>query len=98
MILPAADYKVWSDKWQEASTSIENRDDNIEAVATLIETNITLIGATAIEDKLQDKVGHLMGANCVTAEGVYIVLDAIGAGDDRETSRGQHTCLGLDWG
>jgi magnesium-transporting ATPase (P-type) len=51
-----ADYAVWSKKMHEASTAISNREQLIEAAATHIETNLTLIGATAIEDRLQDQV------------------------------------------
>ena len=51
-----ADYAAWSAKMHAASTAIANRDELVERAATLIETNLTLIGATAIEDRLQDKV------------------------------------------
>jgi len=35
-----------------------NREAKIEAVQELIEKDLELVGATAIEDKLQDKVGE----------------------------------------
>ena len=38
------------------STSMENRDDKLSAVYEEIEERMTLVGATAIEDKLQDGV------------------------------------------
>ena len=41
---------------QTASTSMVDRDKLIEQAADQIERNLTLIGATAIEDRLQDKV------------------------------------------
>ena len=41
---------------QTASTSMVDRDKLIEQAADQIERNLTLIGATAIEDKLQNKV------------------------------------------
>jgi phospholipid-transporting ATPase len=40
-------------KYQEAATSLSDRAQKLEDVAELIETNMDLIGATAIEDKLQ---------------------------------------------
>jgi len=43
-------------EWKEASNAINNREELVEKAATKIETNLTLIGATAIEDKLQDQV------------------------------------------
>ena len=54
--IPESEYESWNKKWKIASAQINNRDEEIDKVANLIETNITLIGATAIEDKLQDQV------------------------------------------
>jgi magnesium-transporting ATPase (P-type) len=51
-----ADYAAWSGKMHAAATAINKREQLIELAATLIEANLTLIGATAIEDRLQDKV------------------------------------------
>jgi phospholipid-transporting ATPase len=51
------EYKEWTAGYLEASTSISQRDVKIEAAQELIETNLELVGATAIEDKLQDNVG-----------------------------------------
>lgn len=50
------EYKIWNSKFHEASISIENKDEKIDEVAKLLESNLTLLGATAIEDKLQDGV------------------------------------------
>lgn len=44
-------------KNQEACTSIIDRDKKMTEVQEEIEQNLDLIGATAIEDKLQDDVG-----------------------------------------
>ena len=38
------------------STSLDGREDKLDACYEEIETNMTLLGATAIEDKLQDGV------------------------------------------
>jgi len=54
--IPLAQYEEWNKRWVVASTAITNREEQIDEVATSIETNLTLIGATAIEDKLQDQV------------------------------------------
>jgi len=57
--IPQQEYQVWAEKWQQASTSgtsTAEREKNIEEVATLIERDLTLLGATAIEDRLQDEV------------------------------------------
>merc|ERR1719225_1670304 len=54
--IPEAKYQEWNMEWKEASNAINNREELVEKAATKIETNLTLIGATAIEDKLQDQV------------------------------------------
>ena len=50
------EYEDWNAKFHEASIAIENKDEKVDDVAKLLETNLTLLGATAIEDKLQDGV------------------------------------------
>ncbi|PHH52188.1 putative phospholipid-transporting ATPase DNF3 [Ceratocystis fimbriata CBS 114723] len=50
------EYRVWKQKFHEASTSLENRQQKIEEVGELIEQKLELSGVTAIEDKLQDGV------------------------------------------
>ena len=45
--------KQWNALYHEAATSLLNRDENIQKVAELIEKNLIILGATAIEDKLQ---------------------------------------------
>lgn len=46
--------KEWKEAYEAAATSIEGRDDKIQEVAELIEKNLTILGATAVEDKLQE--------------------------------------------
>ena len=41
---------------KQATTSMNNRDEQIDRLYEEIETNMRLIGMTAIEDKLQDGV------------------------------------------
>ncbi|CAI5758288.1 unnamed protein product [Candida verbasci] len=55
-IISQNEYDEWSKKFQEVSTSLVDRSEKLDAVAELIETNLFLLGATAIEDKLQDGV------------------------------------------
>eukprot|EP00975_Prorocentrum_lima_P020014 4211837-Prorocentrum_lima.AAC.1 len=43
-------------QYNEAKSSVVDRDAKISAAADAAEQNLTLIGATAIEDKLQDGV------------------------------------------
>ncbi len=49
-------YVEWKKKHHEASTSLVDRDDKLSEVYEEIETDMVLLGATAIEDKLQDGV------------------------------------------
>jgi len=52
-----AEYDAWNVKYQEANMTIVGREEKIDQVAVELEKNFTLIGSTAIEDKLQDGVG-----------------------------------------
>jgi phospholipid-transporting ATPase len=52
--IPDDVYDQWKDTYHKASTAIQNRERKVEDAASLIETNLILLGATAIEDKLQE--------------------------------------------
>lgn len=52
-----AEYDQWNAKYTEASMSVIGREEKIDKVALDLEKNFTLLGSTAIEDKLQDGVG-----------------------------------------
>ena len=49
-------YAAWNEKFNQANASINDRKTQVEKVAELIEQDLILVGATAIEDKLQDGV------------------------------------------
>ncbi|XP_036406934.1 probable phospholipid-transporting ATPase IA isoform X4 [Megalops cyprinoides] len=49
-------YQEWAEVYSRASTALQNRTLKLEESYELIEKNLQLLGATAIEDKLQDKV------------------------------------------
>uniref|UniRef100_UPI00398F553A phospholipid-transporting ATPase IC-like n=1 Tax=Pristiophorus japonicus TaxID=55135 RepID=UPI00398F553A len=49
-------YKDWSQRYHTASVALQNRGQLLEELYEEIETDLVLIGATAIEDKLQDGV------------------------------------------
>uniref|UniRef100_A0A8C3G500 Phospholipid-transporting ATPase n=1 Tax=Cyclopterus lumpus TaxID=8103 RepID=A0A8C3G500_CYCLU len=49
-------YQQWLEIHHRACTSLQNRSLKLEESYELIEKNLQLLGATAIEDKLQDKV------------------------------------------
>ena len=54
--LDEAFFNNWKQRHQEAAVSTEDRDDKLDAIYEEIEKDMTLLGATAIEDKLQDGV------------------------------------------
>ena len=54
--IPQSEYDQWNQSWKVATAAINNREQLVEEAATKIECNLTLIGATAIEDRLQDQV------------------------------------------
>ncbi|KAI5966100.1 DNF3 [Candida margitis] len=56
--LNQAEYEEWHTEYTEAKTSLKDRAQMVEDVGGKIEFNLELLGATAIEDKLQDGVSE----------------------------------------
>lgn len=54
--LNKSEYEEWGTKFHEASLAITDRSAKMEEVGLLIEAKLNLLGATAIEDKLQEGV------------------------------------------
>jgi phospholipid-translocating ATPase len=54
--LSPQEYNDWNERHELASAAITNREEQMEEVADSIEREMTLIGGTAIEDRLQDGV------------------------------------------
>eukprot|EP00093_Oithona_nana_P008334 08334.XXX_191794_193509_1 [CDS] Oithona nana genome sequencing. len=79
--IPEAEYKAWKEEYIEACNAIENREEKVEEVAAKLERDLTLIGATAIEDKLQDGVPETI-ANLLSANIKVWIL----TGDKQETA------------
>ena len=50
------EYEEWLNIWNEASTALTDRNEKIAEAAEIIENGFSLLGATAIEDKLQKDV------------------------------------------
>lgn len=55
-VLGEQEYQEWSKQYAVAAAAVEHREDKMEAVADQIEQDLTLLGGTAIEDRLQDGV------------------------------------------
>ncbi|KAF2149618.1 P-type ATPase [Myriangium duriaei CBS 260.36] len=54
--LSEEEYSKWQKDHEIAAASIQNREEKIEEVSDRIERDLTLLGGTAIEDRLQDGV------------------------------------------
>ncbi|PWW75823.1 phospholipid-translocating P-type ATPase [Tuber magnatum] len=54
--VPDEEYRQWSAIYDKAATTINNRGEELDKAAELIEKELYLLGATAIEDRLQDGV------------------------------------------
>ncbi|KAF8466614.1 hypothetical protein BDZ91DRAFT_158387 [Kalaharituber pfeilii] len=50
------EYRQWNAIFEKAATTINNRGEELDKAAELIEKDLYLLGATAIEDRLQDGV------------------------------------------
>lgn len=74
-------YERWHREYHQAVTSIEEREEKVDKCYELIEQDLQLLGATAIEDKLQDRVPQTI-ANLIAANIKVWVL----TGDKQETA------------
>ncbi|KAI9268801.1 hypothetical protein BY458DRAFT_533795 [Sporodiniella umbellata] len=54
--IPEEEYARWSQIYDKAATTLVNRADELDKAAESIEKDLFLLGATAIEDKLQEGV------------------------------------------
>ncbi|KAJ2887653.1 aminophospholipid translocase, partial [Coemansia asiatica] len=54
--ISSREYEQWNMQYTRAATTLTNRQQELDRVAELIERDLELLGATAIEDKLQDGV------------------------------------------
>ncbi|KAK0496761.1 phospholipid-translocating ATPase [Armillaria luteobubalina] len=55
-VISTDEYISWSERYHEASVSMDDREERIEKVSEELERDLRLLGATAIEDRLQDGV------------------------------------------
>jgi phospholipid-transporting ATPase len=79
--LTLQEYSDWKEIFHQAVTSIDNREERVEAACEIIENDLVLLGCTAIEDKLQEQV----------PETIHYLLEAgiqiwVLTGDKQETA------------
>lgn len=74
-------YEKWQAMYHRASLMLEHREQEIEKVAEQIEKDLRLLGATAIEDKLQEGVPEAIEALLKADINVWVLT-----GDKQETA------------
>lgn len=79
--ISAQEYQVWSRKHKEAQLTIADREGALDLVYEQIENNLMLIGATAIEDKLQDGVPETIATLAKADIKIWVLT-----GDKKETA------------
>ena len=55
-VLTEDEFNNWKIKYEQAKLSMENRDDNIRQVKSILENNMEFLCVTGVEDKLQDDI------------------------------------------
>ncbi|OMO53863.1 Cation-transporting P-type ATPase [Corchorus capsularis] len=79
--LTDAELEQWQCRYEDASTSLIDRAAKLRQTAALVECNLNLLGATAIEDKLQDGVPEAIEALRQAGIKVWVLT-----GDKQETA------------
>ncbi|XP_050694501.1 phospholipid-transporting ATPase ID-like isoform X3 [Eriocheir sinensis] len=74
-------FQNWKSRHHEAAVSLENRDAKLDAIYEEIEKDLLLMGATAIEDKLQDGVPQTIANLAVAGIKIWVLT-----GDKQETA------------
>ena len=79
--LSDAELEQWQSMYEEASTSLTDRGTKLRQTAALIECNLKLLGATGIEDKLQEGVPEAIESLRQAGIKVWVLT-----GDKQETA------------
>ncbi|XP_057347416.1 phospholipid-transporting ATPase VB isoform X5 [Manis pentadactyla] len=61
-VISEENFQRWAGFWREAEASLENRDELLMQTAQHLENQLTLLGATGIEDRLQEGVPDTISA------------------------------------
>eukprot|EP00743_Colponemidia_sp_Colp-15_P002993 GILK01003236.1.p1 GENE.GILK01003236.1~~GILK01003236.1.p1 ORF type:complete len:1259 (+),score=240.27 GILK01003236.1:51-3779(+) len=81
VILEENKWRDWNEKFEAAGVVLVDREKKLSEVAEMIEKDLELVGATAIEDKLQDGVPETLAALMDAEIGVWVLT-----GDKQETA------------
>ncbi|KAI0645334.1 phospholipid-translocating P-type ATPase [Trametes meyenii] len=79
--IPEAEYRQWVTVYDQAAATINGRGDALDKAAELIERDMFLLGATAIEDKLQEGVPDTIHTLQMAGIKVWVLT-----GDRQETA------------
>ncbi|KAH7677671.1 P-type ATPase subfamily IV protein [Dioscorea alata] len=79
--LNGLEFEEWQEKYEDASTSLIDRSAKLRHAAALIECNLNLLGATGIEDKLQEGVPEAIESLRQAGIKVWVLT-----GDKQETA------------
>ncbi|XP_035707626.1 phospholipid-transporting ATPase ID isoform X1 [Folsomia candida] len=79
--LTPAYFEDWKARHYESSMSLTNRDEKLDEIYEEMETGMHLIGATAIEDKLQDGVPQTIANLALAGIKIWVLT-----GDKQETA------------
>ena len=80
-VLSESECEEWLKVYQEASVSLKDRDEMLTQAALKIEKNLHIVGATAIEDKLQKEVPETIATLGQAGIKLWVLT-----GDKRETA------------
>ncbi|EJD75125.1 phospholipid-translocating P-type ATPase [Loa loa] len=80
-VLKLEEYNEWAQEFEKALISMDKRAEKLAECAEKIETNLILVGASAIEDKLQQYVPETITALLAAQIRVWMLT-----GDKRETA------------
>ncbi|KAM4748426.1 phospholipid-transporting ATPase VB [Rhinophrynus dorsalis] len=80
-VLSEDDFQRWANFREEAEAAIDNREELLMETAQHLETNLSLLGATGIEDRLQDGVPDTIAALREAGINIWVLT-----GDKQETA------------
>jgi phospholipid-translocating ATPase len=84
LLFPEEEYESWIERYHEATVAMDDREAKIEAISDELEHDLRLLGATAIEDCLQDGVPETIAD--LKRAGIKIW---VATGDKLETAIGE---------
>ncbi|OJA14910.1 hypothetical protein AZE42_09450 [Rhizopogon vesiculosus] len=80
--VPEVEYRQWATIYEQAAATINGRAEALDHAAELIEKDMFLLGATAIEDKLQDGVPDTI--HTLQMAGIKVIVNEENARDTGE--------------